>query len=76
VVSQRRPPAFAAKARKDIAQAVEVLEVLLADRPGDLPAAVRAFEDRGERHKKALSKAFAALKKERPDVAKQVKAVA
>jgi hypothetical protein len=76
VVSQRRPPAFAAKARKDIAQAVEVLEVLLADRPGDLPAALQAFEARDERHKKALVKALAALKKERPDLAKQVRAKA
>jgi hypothetical protein len=74
VVSQRRPAAFATKARKDIAQAVEVLEVLLADRPGDLPPALQAFEARGARHQKALAQALAALKKERPDLVKQVKA--
>ncbi len=72
VVSQRRPAAFAAKARKDIAQAVEVLEVLLADRPGDVPVAIQAFEDQGQRHKKVIAKALVALKKERPDIAKQV----
>jgi hypothetical protein len=74
VVSQRRPAAFAAKARKDVTQAIEVLEVLLADRPGDLPTAFQAFETRGARHKKALSQAIAALNKERPDLAKQLKA--
>jgi len=73
VVSQRRPAAFAAKARKDIAQAIEVLEVLLTDRPGDVPVALEAFEGQGARHKKAMSKALAALKKARPDIAKQVK---
>jgi hypothetical protein len=73
VVSCRRPAAFAAKARKDIAQAVEVLEVLLADRPGDVPVAIQAFEDRGQRHRKAMSRALAVLKKERPDIAREVK---
>ena len=42
VVSQRRPPAFATKARKDITQAEAVLRVLLQDRPGDLPPALDA----------------------------------
>jgi hypothetical protein len=73
VVSQRRPAAFAAKARKDIAQAVEILDVLLADRPGDVPVALQAFEDHGQRHKKAMVQALAALKKQRSDLAKHVK---
>jgi hypothetical protein len=60
------------RARKDIAQAVEVLEVLLADRPGDVPAAMQAFGDQGQRHQKAMSKAVAALKKARPDLSKAV----
>lgn len=42
VVSQRRPPAFAEKARKDVAQAEAVLEVLLEDRPGDVMLALDA----------------------------------
>ncbi len=73
VVSQRRPVAFASKARKDIAQALEVLDVLLADRPGDVPPAIQAFEQHGERHMKAMAQAFAVLKKERPDLAKAIR---
>lgn len=73
VVSQRRPAAFAAKARKDIVQATEVLDVLLADRPGDVPVAIQAFEEQGERHKKLMAKALATLKRERPDLAKHLK---
>lgn len=42
VVSQRRPAAFAVKARKDILQAQEVLGVLLKDRPGDILLALEA----------------------------------
>ena len=42
VVSQRRPPAFHTKARKDIAQAQEVLRVLFDDRPGDIALALDA----------------------------------
>jgi hypothetical protein len=76
VIAQRRPAAFAAKARKDIAQAIEILEVLLADRPGDLPIAMQAFKARGDRNRKAMAKALAALKEERPDLAKQLKVIA
>jgi hypothetical protein len=42
IVSQRRESAFADKARKDLAQAGVLLEVLLEDRPGDL---ADAWED-------------------------------
>ena len=45
VVSQRRPPGFATKARKDITQAEAVLRVLLSDRPGDLYPAVAATRE-------------------------------
>jgi hypothetical protein len=75
VIAPRRPAAFASKSRKDITQAIAVLEVLLSDRPGDLPIAMAAFERRGDRHKKALDKALAALKKEQPDLAKRVKSI-
>jgi len=74
VVAQRRPAAFAAKARKDIVQAAHVLEVLLADRPGDVLAAVEAFEKQGERPRKSMATALAVLKKERPDLVKEMKA--
>ena len=70
---KRRPVAFAAKARKDIAQATEVLDVLLTDRPRNVPAATQAFEQHGERREKAMAKALAVLKRERPDLAKAMK---
>ncbi len=42
VVSQRRPAAFATKARKDLRQADMILDVLFDDRPGDLMLALDA----------------------------------
>ncbi len=42
VVSQRRPVAQQTKARKDIQQAAELLNVLLEDRPGDIWIALEA----------------------------------
>jgi hypothetical protein len=42
VVARRRPVAFAEKARKDVAQAEAVLEVLAEDRPGDVLVAMDA----------------------------------
>lgn len=42
VLSQRRPPAWQVKARKDIEQATQLLEVLLEDRPGDIILAKEA----------------------------------
>jgi hypothetical protein len=42
VVSQRRPVAQQMKAKKDIQQASEILEVLLEDRPGDVWIALEA----------------------------------
>ena len=44
VVAQRRPVAFAEKARKDVAQASAILEVLLEDRPGDITIAKEAAQ--------------------------------
>jgi len=45
VVAQRRPPAFAAKARKDRAQAEQLITCLLDQRPGDLWLAIDAAQD-------------------------------
>jgi hypothetical protein len=42
VASQRRPVAQQIKARKDIQQATELLNILLEDRPGDIWIAVEA----------------------------------
>jgi len=40
VISERRPAAEQIKSRKDISQAAQLIEVLLADRPGDLWRAI------------------------------------
>ena len=42
VVSQRRPPAFVAKSRKDLEQTAAILKVLKDLRPGDIEAAAAA----------------------------------
>lgn len=47
VVSQRRTPAFAAKSRKDLAQAAAVLDVLKDLRPGDIDRAGAAASRMG-----------------------------
>jgi hypothetical protein len=43
LAEQLRPASFAAKAKKDILQAVQVLEVLVEDRPGDIALAWTAL---------------------------------
>lgn len=47
IVAQRRPAAQAAKARKDLAQADQVLLALLTDRPEDVRRAYRDLARRG-----------------------------
>ena len=58
VVSQRRPPAFQTKARKDVAQAEAVLEVLLEDRPGDIAFAFDAADDMPPKFMKQMRAGF------------------
>ena len=48
VISQKRTAAFAAKARKDLSQAEQVLRVLLETRPADIPLAFDAAQNRGD----------------------------
>lgn len=47
LVAQKRPATQAAKARKDLAQAEQVLLALLTDRPDDVRRAFRELERRG-----------------------------
>ena len=54
VVSQRRPAAFAAKSRKDLAQAAAVLEVLKDLRPGDIDLAGKAALRMGNKFVKQM----------------------
>lgn len=59
-LSSERPVAEAAKARKDLRQAEQLLEVLVEDRPGDLEAAWRALPPHG-RIRRGARKARARL---------------
>jgi hypothetical protein len=54
VVAERRPAAWQAKADKDIAQAAELLDVLLESRPGDLLIAQDAADTMPSAFRKAL----------------------
>ena len=54
VVSQRRPAAWAAKSRKDLAQAAAVLDVLKDIRPGDLQKAAQAAAFMGRKFERQL----------------------
>ena len=54
VVSQRRPAAFEAKARKDVQQAREVLSLLVDERPGDVLLAIDAAREMAPKFLKQL----------------------
>ncbi len=54
VVSQRRPSAFAAKSKKDIDQARQVLEELIEARPGAILSALESAENMGDKFIKQL----------------------
>jgi hypothetical protein len=56
VAAQLRPASFAAKSEKDILQAVQVLETLIEDRPGDVALAWDALEDLGHTVVKRLQR--------------------
>jgi len=61
VVSQRRPVAQQTKARKDIQQATELLNVLLTDRPGDIQIAQDAAKAMPEKFQRQLSEGMEQL---------------
>lgn len=60
--STRRSPAFQAKSLKDIAQAEQLIDVLLDDRPDDLRQAVHALPN--EKSNKAVSQSAARMASE------------
>jgi hypothetical protein len=63
LVAQLRPAAFAAKAEKDVIQAVQVLGVLVEDRPGDLALAWDALEALGPTVMKGIQRGLTAVEK-------------
>lgn len=61
VVSQRRPAAFAVKAKKDILQAQEVLGLLADERPGDIILAMEAVQKMPSKFKAQLNQGMSQL---------------
>ena len=61
VTRERRPAALQTKALKDLAQARQLLEVLLADRPGDVSRAWNAAQRQPARFRTQLEKSLRRL---------------
>jgi hypothetical protein len=66
LIAPLRAAAFASKSEKDLVQAIDLIEVLLEDRPGDLPLAWQALLDRGARWRKAAEHGLQRLRRRRP----------
>ncbi len=64
LVATLRPAAFQTKAEKDVAQAAEVLEVLVDARPGNLPPAWDALRAGGQRMGHAAKRGLHLLRKQ------------
>jgi len=62
VVSRRRPATFAEKARRDLAQAEMLLEVLVEERPGDLSLAAEAAGRIGGRFVEQMRQGLAGIR--------------
>jgi hypothetical protein len=70
LVAPLRPAAMRAKAEKDVAQAIDVVEVLIEDRPGDLGLAWQALIGRGTRTEGAARSGLRQVERRRPAVHK------
>jgi hypothetical protein len=75
LVATLRPATFQTKAQKDVAQACEVLEVLAAERPGDLPLAWDNLRARGRDWEKAARKGLDMARRRRPEMHARVMAL-
>jgi hypothetical protein len=76
LVAQLRPASFAAKAEKDILQAVQVLEVLVEDRPGDIALAWTTLEALCPTVSKGIQRGLAAADARAPGLRKRVREAA
>ncbi len=76
LVAQLRPAAFAAKADKDVLQAVQLLEVLAEERPGDIALAWTALESLGPTVMKKVRRGLSAADARAPGLRKRVSAAA
>ena len=61
LIRSERPSTERAKVRKDLAQAAQLLEVLLEDRPGDVARAKDAALDRGGSWRRRIERGMADL---------------
>lgn len=74
LVAPLRPAVFQTKAAKDVAQAAAVLEVLLADRPGDVELAWTALVERGTRWDRAFRRGLSLLASREPKLHARLRA--
>jgi hypothetical protein len=61
VVAERRPTTWATKARKDIDQAAQIIQVLVEDRPGELISALEAAKNYHQKFYQTLEKGMERL---------------
>jgi len=73
VTSQLRAAAFQAKAKKDLEQAAQLLEVLLEDRHLDIESAWKALQKRGDRWTGAVLNGLSQLERAHADLAASVR---
>ena len=76
IVAGERPAAMHSKRDKDLSQAAQLLEVLRADRPGDLVLAWKALTVRGKSWVGRVRKSAPALRRVSPDAAQIVRDLA
>lgn len=72
IVATQRHAGVAAKARKDVDQASQIVEVLMADNPGEIRAAWRSLQKRGEGWVKRYKAGARLLASRHPDVASEL----
>jgi hypothetical protein len=75
IVAGERPAAMQSKREKDLSQAAEMLEVLSADRPGDIALAWEALVVRGKSWTSRVLKSVPALERVSPGAAQAVRAL-
>lgn len=73
MVAGERPAVMQAKREKDLSQAAQMLEVLYADRPGDLPRAWEALAERGKSWVGRVRKSIPGLERMAPAAAEVVR---
>jgi hypothetical protein len=73
ITAGERPAVWAARRDKDLAQAAQVLEALVTDRPGDVTIAAEALVARGSGWTRRVSDGLRALERTSPDVVSRVR---